>query len=300
MFKDHPHLQHPSDDQVIWRYMDFTKFVDMLERNILYFTRADLFADPYEGTYPNHPGQWDKTLLASEIRSNLPQEIRETEDHALRTKKYMLRTARMMRKTVFVNCWYANAGESAAMWQLYLANKNEGVALRSTIGRFKQSIQAAPQKVLLSEVRYIDYKKDVISLRNMYYACTHKRLSFAHEQEVRALYGDQESFDKGVEVIRKNELREVVGDESRFRGFLANSELRAQMGWQDAEFVSLEDWKPAKTGVSIPTDLDQLIDRVFVAPTSEPWFRNLVELVLRRYRHSQGVEKSDLMTDPVW
>src|SRR5213595_1582221 len=39
----------PSDDTVIWRYMDLRKFRDLMASEELYFRRADLFTDKSEG-----------------------------------------------------------------------------------------------------------------------------------------------------------------------------------------------------------------------------------------------------------
>src|SRR3954466_4331681 len=47
----------PEDpDGFIWRYMDFTKFVDLLDSKRLFFSRGDLLGDPFECSYPrgNH------------------------------------------------------------------------------------------------------------------------------------------------------------------------------------------------------------------------------------------------------
>jgi len=40
------------DDASIWRYMDFTKFVDIISTEELYFSRSDCFEDDFEGSYP--------------------------------------------------------------------------------------------------------------------------------------------------------------------------------------------------------------------------------------------------------
>ena len=48
----HPSFRVPEDPATqIWRYTDFTKFVDLLERRALFFGRADAMDDPFEGTY---------------------------------------------------------------------------------------------------------------------------------------------------------------------------------------------------------------------------------------------------------
>jgi hypothetical protein len=56
----------PPAETRVWRYMDFVKFVAMLEHGGLYFSRADLLDDPFEGTFTpgsGPPGLARKRLL---------------------------------------------------------------------------------------------------------------------------------------------------------------------------------------------------------------------------------------------
>ena len=39
----------PSDDAILWRYLDFTKFAALLNSKALYFCRLDCLGDPFEG-----------------------------------------------------------------------------------------------------------------------------------------------------------------------------------------------------------------------------------------------------------
>jgi hypothetical protein len=39
----------PKDNCTLWRYVDLTKLLSLLENRTLHFTRADEFDDPYEG-----------------------------------------------------------------------------------------------------------------------------------------------------------------------------------------------------------------------------------------------------------
>ncbi len=50
--KGRPPAFTPPDnvDVKLWRYMDLTRFVSMLEEKGVLFTRADLFDDKFEGT----------------------------------------------------------------------------------------------------------------------------------------------------------------------------------------------------------------------------------------------------------
>jgi hypothetical protein len=50
--QDHPTFVKPPDiDVKIWRYMSLAKFLWMLQKNALYFSRSDLMGDPFEGHY---------------------------------------------------------------------------------------------------------------------------------------------------------------------------------------------------------------------------------------------------------
>ena len=42
----------PPSDAILWRYMDFTKFVALLEMRALFFARSDKLNDPFEGSLP--------------------------------------------------------------------------------------------------------------------------------------------------------------------------------------------------------------------------------------------------------
>ena len=54
MYKNFPAVfESPQDENAkIWRYMDFTKFVNLLDTSKLFFPRADKLGDPFEGSFP--------------------------------------------------------------------------------------------------------------------------------------------------------------------------------------------------------------------------------------------------------
>ncbi|XZI53422.1 hypothetical protein ACSW9K_08320 [Clostridium perfringens] len=47
MHKEHLVFIEPNDSDILWRYLDFTKSIDLLESQSIFFTRADKF----EGSY---------------------------------------------------------------------------------------------------------------------------------------------------------------------------------------------------------------------------------------------------------
>ena len=57
MYQEHRSFTRPDDqDAKIWKYLDFTKFISMLETDSLYFARADKLTDPHEGAF-TRPGR---------------------------------------------------------------------------------------------------------------------------------------------------------------------------------------------------------------------------------------------------
>ena len=52
MYKEHPVFEKPHDLNIkIWRYLDFTKFASLIDKQALFFSRADCLGDPFEGSY---------------------------------------------------------------------------------------------------------------------------------------------------------------------------------------------------------------------------------------------------------
>jgi hypothetical protein len=62
MFKEDPEFNTPPDETTIWRYMDFTKFIALLEDNSLFFSRGDKFRDRFEGSVPRRVAQESREL----------------------------------------------------------------------------------------------------------------------------------------------------------------------------------------------------------------------------------------------
>lgn len=141
----------PGDPNIrLWKYLDFAKFISLIDSGGLYFSRADKLLDPYEGSYPLF-------------------------DH------------HKARQEVFLNCWHESGYESAAMWELY-AQKNEGLAIVSTFTKLKQSFGRNKDfDIYFGKVNYIDYSKIKEPSQDMVQPFAYKRKSFEHEKEVRAV-----------------------------------------------------------------------------------------------------------------
>lgn len=172
MYKKYPFFDEPQDNANIWRYMDFTKFASLLDKQALFFVRADKLGDPFEGSYS---------------KANISHRQQKFEDRAGSNHlQFWSDQCRQMLKSVAFSCWHINRYESAAMWKLYLKS-NEGIAIRSNFGRLRDSFSKKEKHdIYIGEVHYIDYEREDMPLHSIS-PFIHKRKSFEHERELRAI-----------------------------------------------------------------------------------------------------------------
>jgi hypothetical protein len=181
-----PHLLFPFDamsDEPLWRYMDFTKLVSMLESRSLYFARLDQLEDEFEGHYPPNSIESYRGLFVEAAKKHDWTDA-QLEEAARLQMSVMSKAA---RHTIFANCWHQNDYESAAMWRLYLKS-DEGIAVRTTARNLVKSLQNADKTVRITKVKYIDYHVDMIDASNALLPAAFKRRSFEHEKEVRLFH----------------------------------------------------------------------------------------------------------------
>ena len=172
MYKEHPSFTPPPDNAVLWRYMNFTKFVSLLDRSELFFVRADELKDPFEGALTHANVAATEAFLRS-----LPE---------VASRGNIMGISKEMRRFMLISCWHKNRNESAAMWSLY-SREMDGIAIKTDFSSFKQSL-VSNTEICIGMVNYIDYESDVIPTGNAYNPFLYKRHSFEHEHEVRAMF----------------------------------------------------------------------------------------------------------------
>lgn len=172
----------PSTDSTVWRYMNFTELMSVLERGSLWFSDIHQFSDPYEGTVP---------------RSNIEDEIKQLAEQAdidpeiARTIHERLISGNRSGSGRYVNCWNISEYESAALWEQYI-DSSEGIAICTTVHNLHQAFSDNNIELTFGEIEYIDYERSTIPsgrLPPLY----HKRQSFAHENEYRVSFVDSEN-----------------------------------------------------------------------------------------------------------
>ena len=180
MYERHSTLFEPRENYIIWQYMSFAKFVNLLLGD-MYFRRIDSFEDVFEGKWPD----LNKKYI-DHIKTTEGQVIGSFDD--------------MARKMTYVSCFHKADSETAFMWKQY--SNNDGIAIRTTIERLKHSFDKTDNPIYISEVKYIDYVKEHISdMSNMFVLSIHKRKSFQYENEIRCIsllndLHDEEGYNK--------------------------------------------------------------------------------------------------------
>ncbi|WP_366187198.1 hypothetical protein [Flavobacterium ovatum] len=230
MYIHNPSIKLPSDnDTIVWKYLDLSKFLELLLSKKLFMSRSDKFEDQYEGTFSEPTFEEIKRLSIDN-----PDFLKYYKTH---------------REKVAISSWHINEYESFAMWQIFTQN-SEGLAIQSTIGRLQESL--IPEKNFtqhIGEVNYIDYKKEYIPFDDMFFPFLFKRKSFQYEREVRIL----------TDVTENN--------------------------------LKLND------GLKINVDINQLIEKIYIHPKSENWYKNLVIQLVKELGFDFTIEKSDLESD---
>ena len=230
MYLSSPNIKLPEDpDTIVWKYLDLSKFLDLLLSQKLFMSRSDKFEDQYEGTFSEPTFEEIKKLAI-----NNPEFLNYYKTH---------------REKVAISSWHINEYESFAMWQIFTQN-SEGLAIQSTIGRLQKALE--PEKNLkqyIGQVNYIDYKKEYIPFDDLFFPFLFKRKSFQYEREVR-----------------------IISDTSDTK-------------------ININD------GIKINVDISQLIDKIYIHPKSENWYKNLVIELVSKLGFDIEIEKSDLESD---
>jgi len=267
----------------LWRYLSLDKLVNLLSTSALFFAPLSFFVktDPFEGYLPAVAMNGLAELCRRPIR-DLESFVPTLEDHCKRAKRELTSDAREMLqhkledlrttpKRFFqaimqcqtVNCWHANDGESEAMWRLY-ADNGKAVAIETTVDTLKESIQSqeSEHSVHIYPVKYLDFadenlKPSDCAVEGHLMTPLLKRLSYRHENEVRAFIGR----------VPKDLL----------------------------ESGKIECWQPAP--VKLPVDVKALVKRVHVSPYSTDPFESSVTKICELLGLRAGVvEPSEMLS----
>lgn len=206
MYKSHPIFEDPpnSSNLKLWRFIDYTKFVSLLHKNSLFFCKASILPDSWEGLYPQKELNY---FLDEHMNLSYPNPLNRSPENREQNANNWEKSFKEEKNKNFLSCWHYNETESAAMWNLYLKS-NEGVAIQTTFEKFKECFNQGKENIYIGTVKYIDYEIDTFSTDksfafNFFRAFVHKRKPYSHENEYRAILSNYES--SGLKKLPNNE-----------------------------------------------------------------------------------------------
>lgn len=286
MVKELEGITPPENDDILWRFMDFEKFVNILTSDSLFFTRADKFEDPYEGYKPKSIKDIQKEA-ANQVKNITTSEVSEIFDGDSQAK-FLENWCRY----VMCNCWYNSKEESIAMWKIYSA-RNSGIAIKTTVGNLKESL-SNEYDVFIGKINYST--DEAYEHHYQYDLAFSRRSSSDWEQLKKILYFPY--FRKRTAYIDEREVRIIIDSVPSVRDYFYSNypepatpdDLRTLIntGFPDI-------WK---IGTPIKVDVETLIDEVIISPYAGDWVTETVESVVRRYGFTFPVSQSNLLGPP--
>jgi hypothetical protein len=162
---------------------------------------------------------------------------------------------KLLQRSADISCWHEMTNESDALWRIY-AEKEESVAVLSTVGGLCRSIADSGERIDVGRVQYIDFRT-YNEPDKVFFPFAFKRTCFAHEREVRA-----------VRMMPFN-VAAVTDPSTPPEVFLA-------------------------TGTAVAVDLRQLIDEIVVSPYGSDWLLQAVSELVAQLGIEAPVRFSDL------
>ena len=175
----------PKSNTTIWRYMSRRVFLQLVtERRLMFHRFKELQKiDRREGMVV--PGFWRSVLEYTQARLPFPADLgaRRQINEAILDRLQCL---------TYANCWNMAEHEDNLMWKAYAP---KGIAIRTTVGKFKNAAQQSQNERLTIELQKIVYADNWRQLeqrgyrhgeepQNMLFLHT-KRKAFSSEREIR-------------------------------------------------------------------------------------------------------------------
>lgn len=221
----------PPDETTVWRYLSLAKFLALLKTKSIFFSRADFFDDPFEGSF---------------TEGSLKEDAAKWGDWGIESLHHAYFVSKNIPFHSFISCWHASEVESVALWKIY-AKEEGGVAIKSTIGDLKKAFPSITDRIdnkLVTQdiyrVQYIDYRTVHPHLNNLAGPLCYKRQAFSYEQEIRV-------------------IRQVIPTVPKPRE-----------GHPDGRAIQISK-KSVNTGLEIAVNIDELVKAIYLTPFSPSW-----------------------------
>ena len=141
----------------IYRYLNLTKFIDLLQNQELFFSRIDKLRifDKTEGSSFTNK-QYNNILLNANSNTisefyqylNDDSQYKTILDEEINKSQQALKQDILIQEQLlhyYVNCWHINSNESYAMWKIY--SDQFGLCIQSTFDKLNTLTNIECQKI---------------------------------------------------------------------------------------------------------------------------------------------------------
>lgn len=185
-------------DKPFWRYMEFWKFLDLIETSELYFPSIEDLGDQNEGKIPDKVFNYMVNSFDRVSKNNNPANSIKS----LIENEY--------RKTTLISSWNAMDNESYPMWKMY-AKEKLGIAIKTDFEGLRNCFHKSDVDIFISQVEYYDGDISTYQINNTIYHFLIKHHYYKAESEVRCItrVNDALSFSNRISVDLSYLIKEV-------------------------------------------------------------------------------------------
>ena len=210
MYKDIPGVEPLNGDITIWRYMDLASFMSLVLEKQLMFRRTNCFKDVYD-TFVDLDSKSIESIIKAlkdaqkspnsfiKIHEINPKE-EETSDGSMSIKQIQPfwtdngmqilfdATGNLICLSDMVYCssWHENDHENYALWKIYLGNKPEGVAIKTSVKKICNILNNQSNDFFIGRIDYDSSKKNIFNEGLSNHAIIlRKKKEYEYEKEIR-------------------------------------------------------------------------------------------------------------------
>jgi len=257
-------MQPENPRASIWRYLDLAKYEYMLSKRSLYFPNVLLFKDGFEGSYPEQIPQIHNNLTSENTKRLYELHLRENPDDA----NHLLPLEELLKASANMRL-FGRGYTFSSCWHMA---EHESLAMWEIYGGQNKRIAIKTTYEKLDQQIAASLKVNSLFCDFTFIGCV-KYADFENETNLIYLLPPTRYFLKRLPYEFEKEIRVVLVKIS------GNTNYK---------------------GVSIPLDLEGLIQRVRVSPGSGIDFRKEVLELTEKYGFKFSVESSELDKSPVF
>ena len=313
----------------LYRYMNFSSFMGILETNSLILHSIDLFKDRYEGFI-------FETLLKELLDSKKDKD------------QFLFKVIReWSSRLVFTSCWHQGHLESSSMWDRYA--KDDGIAIQTTYSRLNECIQdghidysftptykSNPDShrynpnpftpMIVLPVQYVYYDENNSLMIWDHFADdwaqalpTVEKLKIVRDQlKDKSLHAADLSSNSYLEYLSKvhrdcysfkrldfeseKEVRVITCYNSNLMAFLSENSRLESIEKQNQFIGNLfRSWPVLNPVIRLTIDVKKLIKKIIICPTAYGTFTETVKSIIGKSELNVEIAESSLKKDSgIW